>query len=590
MLRPRVTAIVLAFASAFAVGGLARAQNKGFTVERYDPTPAGEWTFAVDHPWYTKSVYFFAGGITLDYAHNPLVFGTGSGTSFNQTEAVIAHSLTGHLDLAGSFLDRVLVNFSLPITLLERGNNVDGVSPLSGAAVGDPRLGVMVRVWRQPLRDAFSIHLGIDFWIPISANDNHAGDSGVRVLPKLVLAGVAKRVLSWSFLGGVQYRPEATIGNLPPGNGNTVGQELHFGLALAYADLDRRFTIGPEANLATVVTGHDGFDSSFTSGEIYLGANYNILKEVNIGLAGGIGLGHEPGTPDGRIIFRLAYAPWRAERPRAQPAPSVEPLPPPSDRDHDGVIDADDQCPDLPMGDHPDPDRRGCPLKDTDADGVYDKEDQCVDVPAGPHPDAKHLGCPDKDNDGDGVFDSVDECPDVPAGLHPDPAHPGCPLPDRDHDQIPDAVDACPDQPGAPDLDPKKNGCPGLVEIKNGQIVILTPVYFATDKDKILPRSFPVLQAVANALVATPTIHHVAIEGHTDSRGVLAHNMELSDRRAHSVKQFLVDHGVDAGRLEAQGFGPTRPLMSNKTNAGRAVNRRVEFHILDDSTPPPATP
>jgi len=176
----------------------------------------------------------------------------------------------------------------------------------------------------------------------------------------------------------------------------------------------------------------------------------------------------------------------------------------------------------------------------------------------------------------------------VPAGLHPDSAHAGCPLPDRDGDTIPDPTDACPDKPGAPNPDPKKNGCPGLVQIKNGQVVIMKPVFFATDKDVILPRSFPVLQAVADALSATPEIKHVSIEGHTDDRGKAEHNRDLSDRRAKSVMQYLVDHGVPADRLESHGFGQEQPIASNKTASGRAANRRVEFRIVDKAGAEPA--
>jgi outer membrane protein OmpA-like peptidoglycan-associated protein len=555
----------------------AQAQNLGFAVERFEPTPAGEWTFAVDHPWYTRHLDFFAGGFTLDYAHDPLVFGVVAKGKLAMTEAVIAHALTGHVDLAGSFLDRVLINASLPVMLLERGNAIAGVSPLGGATVGDPRLGLMLRLFGQPLGDAFSIHLGADFWIPIAAAQNHAGDSTLRALPKLVLAGVARHV-SWSLLAGYQYRRDASIGSLPPGDGNSVGPELRFGAALAYADVVRRFSIGPEATFATVVTHSHSFSRLFSSGEVYLGARYNIARQIELGVAGGVGLAAEPGTPDGRVIFRLAYAPYRVPPP-TPPAPVV--ITPPADRDHDGVVDPDDRCPDEPAGLHPDPARPGCPLGDRDGDGVFDGDDRCVDVPAGLHPDRARPGCPDVDSDGDGVFDSVDVCRGTPAGPHPDPTHPGCPLPDRDNDQIPDADDACPNTPGAPDRDPRKNGCPGLVAISRGQIVIMKPVFFATDEDVILERSYPVLQAVADALVATPAIRHIAIEGHTDSHGGAAHNMELSDRRARSVMRFLIAHGVAAERLDAQGFGSTRPVSSNRSDAGRALNRRVEFHIIE---------
>ena len=167
--------------------------------------------------------------------------------------------------------------------------------------------------------------------------------------------------------------------------------------------------------------------------------------------------------------------------------------------------------------------------------------------------------------------------------MHPetDPAKLGCPKPDRDHDTVPDDVDACPDKPGAPSPDPKKNGCPGLVEVKNGVIVIFQPVFFATNKDTILKKSYPVLNAVADAMKAEPEIKKIMIEGHTDNRGKASKNMELSDRRARSVLNYLVNKGVASERLDAQGYGDSKPVADNKTAKGRAANRRVEFHIVD---------
>jgi outer membrane protein OmpA-like peptidoglycan-associated protein len=123
---------------------------------------------------------------------------------------------------------------------------------------------------------------------------------------------------------------------------------------------------------------------------------------------------------------------------------------------------------------------------------------------------------------------------------------------------VPDKGDACPDTPGVPSPDPKKNGCPGLVEVKSGMIVLLQQVFFATDKDVILKKSFPVLDAVADALKRVATIRRVSVEGHTDNKGKPDHNRDLSDRRAKSVMKSRVDKGIDAGRLEAHGDGPDR--------------------------------
>jgi outer membrane protein OmpA-like peptidoglycan-associated protein len=595
----------------------ARAQSRvGFDIERYEPTPAGQWSFMVDHPWYSRSLRFAAAGVTFDYSHDPLVFGMRDAAgNVTKTDEVVRHQLALHIDLAVSFIDRISVAASLPIVLLERGQAANGVAPLSDAAVGDPRVGVMVRLFGQPLASAISMHLGADVWIPVGAAPRHAGDTYVRVEPKLVLGGLSHHVL-WSFVFGFLYRRDAAIGSLVLGAGDVVGSELRFGAALAYADVVRRFAIGPELTASTVATGSFSFQRGTSSLELLLGLHYNIARVIELGLAGGLGLLNEPGSPDARAILRLAYSPMRPEAQKPAPPsdrdgdgipdvsdacpderglPSADPRRngcPRRDRDHDGIYDDDDRCPDEPKGAHPDPDRPGCPLKDSDGDGVFDIQDECVDTPAGPHPSAVHKGCPDTDKDGDGVFDAVDQCPEVPAGLHPDPAKPGCPLPDRDGDSVPDNVDACPDTPGAPSPDPKKNGCPGLVEVKGGQVVIMKPVFFATDKDVILAQSYPVLLAVADALAAQTQIKRLSIEGHTDDRGKAEHNLDLSQRRADSVMRFLVEHGVAVERLEAHGFGQTQPIANNRTRAGRAANRRVEFKIVsgDGVAPPPKVP
>ncbi|HET7720697.1 MAG TPA: OmpA family protein, partial [Acidimicrobiales bacterium] len=279
----------------------------------------------------------------------------------------------------------------------------------------------------------------------------------------------------------------------------------------------------------------------------------------------------------GGVVVALSWPP--PEPP--PPAPPPPPPPPPSDRDGDGLADPVDLCPDQRPEPKADPARPGCPLKDGDADGVADGDDKCPEQPAGPTPDPEKAGCPDGDDDKDGVLNGQDRCKDQAAGFYPDPSAPGCPMSDRDKDSVPDIYDACPDQAGAPDTDPKKNGCPGLVTVDAGAIKILKPVYFATGKDVILKRSFPLLKAVAAALAATPAIKKVSIEGHTDGTGTPEGNLDLSQRRSESVRRWLTENGVAAERLEAKGFGDSRPIASNKTSRGRSENRRVEFNIVD---------
>src|SRR6185369_2896372 len=177
-------------------------------------------------------------------------------------------------------------------------------------------------------------------------------------------------------------------------------------------------------------------------------------------------------------------------------------------------------------------------------------------------------------------------CPNEPGLKTDDPKTNGCPDTDRDKDGIPNATDACPDEPGPADPDPKRNGCPKAF-IQNNEIKITDQVKFKTGSAEILPGkdSEEVLQAVVKVLKTHPEVKRVRIEGHTDSRGTAALNRKLSGDRAASVVNWLVGHGVERDRLTSQGFGPDHPIDTNRTEEGRRNNRRVEFHIEQQSGP-----
>ena len=604
-----------AHASAQFLGPKESGIQHGFQLERYEPTFAGESTFGVERPWYS-STRWFAADLTFDVGHNLAYVGVLRG----DPNTAIENQFVGHLDIAGSFLDRFLFGISLPLTLYETGALIHGAEPLGPhgpVGFGDPRLSGMFRLFGHSDRSPISMHLGADVWIPSVGDRNqqgHDGDANARVMPRLVLAGRILRTLRWTFNFGYYFRDDAKITDLPSQVKDIVGDEVRAGLELGFTSRDNRFNIGPEVWFSSHALNDKFFFRRYTSVEVLVSAHYLIADTIRLGVGIGGAALQDIGTPDVRALFRIAYAPVR--RPPAAVVildhdrdgifdnedacpyeagvrttnPKTNGCPPPPDRDNDGVLDSDDLCPDEPAGAHADPKRPGCPARDSDDDGVYDFEDLCPDTPAGPHPDPKKKGCPAMDSDGDGFFDYEDECPQVPAGTHPDPEHKGCPKADRDHDSVPDDVDACPDKPGAPSSDPKKNGCPGLVEVKNGVIVIFQPVFFATNKDKILPPSFPVLNAVADALKAEPEIKKVMIEGHTDDRGKTSRNMELSDRRAKSVLRYLVIHGIEPERLDSQGYGDSKPVATNKTSVGRAANRRVEFHIVEPAMGGSMTP
>lgn len=244
-----------------------------------------------------------------------------------------------------------------------------------------------------------------------------------------------------------------------------------------------------------------------------------------------------------------------------------------TDRDGDGVPDLEDRCPDVPGT----PELAGCPetpvVKDTDGDGIPDDVDRCPLDPEDKDGFQDEDGCPDPDNDNDGIVDKLDACPNNPGTLE----NRGCPDTDRDGDGVPDRLDRCPDEPGpAPDGCPKKYT---LVEVKKERIDIKQQVHFANAKYRVLPDSFALLDQVVQVLNDLPRLR-ISIEGHTDSVGLEAGNLKLSQARAEAVRNYLVAKGISPDRLDAVGYGPTRPIASNKTERGRAQNRRTEFRIV----------
>ncbi len=226
----------------------------------------------------------------------------------------------------------------------------------------------------------------------------------------------------------------------------------------------------------------------------------------------------------------------------------------PVDTDGDGVADYQDKCPDVKGVVA----LQGCP--DADSDGVADADDKCPDTPAGVKVDAS--GCP-LDTDTDGVADNLDKCPDTPAGVKVDAN--GCPL-DRDGDGVPDSQDRCPDRAG-----PASNkGCPEIPAEATKYI------NFDFNKAALKASSLPKLQQMVQILGEYPD-YSLSIAGHTDSKGSDDYNLRLSYERAAAARTYMLSKGIAADRIEARGYGETKPVADNKTAAGQALNRRVNF-------------
>ena len=250
----------------------------------------------------------------------------------------------------------------------------------------------------------------------------------------------------------------------------------------------------------------------------------------------------------------------------------------PIDTDKDGVCDGVDQCPDTPAGTQVD--ARGCP-RDADNDKVPDGVDQCADTPAGCQVDAR--GCP-VDTDRDGVCDGLDQCPDTPANTRVDAR--GCPdVRDSDNDTVPDDRDLCPDTPAGLRVDAQ--GCP--IEVLETEkifmdtgMIRLEDAKFETAKADIMEDDKPRLDTVGQVLLRWPDVK-IEIGGHADWRGSRDYNQKLSEQRVSSVLEYLVTRFPNLRRDQytARGYGEDKPIATNKTDAGMAKNRRVEFVVLN---------
>jgi len=264
------------------------------------------------------------------------------------------------------------------------------------------------------------------------------------------------------------------------------------------------------------------------------------------------------------------------------------------DTDKDGVADIDDQCPAVPgLAKF-----AGCP--DTDGDGVEDSKDKCPNTPAGTPVDAS--GCA-LDTDGDKVPDNLDKCPNTPKGMAVNAT--GCPA-DADGDKVPDVLDKCPNTPKGVEVDatgcpadadgdgvpnnvdkcpntagPASNsGCPEVKAAVKKRLNFATRgIYFQTGKATLKPASYPMLNEIVSIINEYPD-YNLRLGGHTDAVGSDANNLVLSQGRVDAVKAYLVSKGIAEGRLDATGYGESKPIATNKTAAGRAKNRRVELELF----------
>ena len=250
------------------------------------------------------------------------------------------------------------------------------------------------------------------------------------------------------------------------------------------------------------------------------------------------------------------------------------------DTDGDGIIDATDKCPTESEDLDGFKDADGCPEPDNDRDNIIDIRDACPTAAEDTDDWEDSDGCPEWDNDRDGIEDADDSCPNSFGARETK----GCPSSDRDYDGVSDAVDRCPDDAETRNGHLDDDGCPddagAAVKVGREKLELPRALMFSPNTAELDASSFVLLDEVVKVLRETPKLR-LRIEGHTDASGDEGANMILSRRRAEVVRDYLVSKGVGYDRLEAQGYGSSRPIDTNRTEEGREHNRRIELVILE---------
>jgi OOP family OmpA-OmpF porin len=574
-------------------------------------------------------------GLVTSYARKPLSF-TGTGSFGGQTNTFsVDHLITPSLQAAVGFTKLphlgVELGLVLPMSVLSgHGNPTDpGPTPMANdnkeysftkQGLGDIQIHPKLRLLNATRG---GLGLAIIPSVIFGTGDKNAffGEGQTIFQPTGVIdtefgylgrfraainAGMRIRGHKSQFVDDMASYPRQYQGMSTNTNqGIQVGNEVLGGLGLSYGIVPQKFDIVGE------IYGVMGLDSHKLLGATVgdkLGPTAEAIAGIKLYLA--------------RNSFFEIGGGWRVANgyggaaPRAFMGFIFEPSI--GDRDGDGYKDDVDQCPDDPEDFDDFEDEDGCPEPDNDKDGILDVDDKCPNDPETKNGYQDEDGCPDNttfDRDGDGIPDDVDKCPDDPEDKDNFEDEDGCPDPDNDKDGIPDVSDLCPndpedkdgfeDQDGCPDPDNDKDrildvndkcpnepetyngfedddGCPdkGKVIVRKGKLEILDKIYFETDKDEIKSVSFPLLDAIAATINGNPQIQLIEIQGHADERGDDAHNLDLTERRALSVRRALEQRNVEPGKLKSHGYGETKPICTQHNEDCWSKNRRVEFIIL----------
>lgn len=625
------------------------ANATSFQVEQFEPLPSQGYNILNVATSDVLPSFKPSAGLFFHYVNDPIqVVPVTTGDVDQGGKRLIANQLKAELLASVGILNRAEVGLAMPLVVWQSGDDLGSFgkpdASVEGFATGDLRVIPKLRLLHPARSGGFGAAFLLPIYVPVGDTETFNSDGKVRVEPRLALdwrheAGlVVSANVAYQLLRAETIAQNYTSANMFRW---ALGAQLPSGVESMRIITSLHGSIS-SADARTVVTsgGNERFDRSKPV-ELDGGLLFFLPFDLTVSVGGGAGLTAGVGAPDFRVFASLGYA-SRAVDSDGDGILDVDdqcPLDPEDfdgyqdedgcpdpDNDGDGILDVNDQCPDEPEDKDGFEDEDGCPDPDNDGDGIPDEQDACPLDPEDKDGFEDGDGCPDPDNDGDGILDADDQCPNEPEDFDeyqdedgcPDPDNDGdgildvddlcpleagvkeergCPIRDRDGDGIPDHLDKCPDEPETYNGYKDDDGCPDgkeLVQITETEIKIFQKVFFDTGKDRIQKKSFALLDTVSTVLKRNPQITRMRVEGHTDDVGADADNLELSRRRAEAVRAYLIDQGIEPGRVQFEGYGEERPLCQDidellknarknrkKLEACRSDNRRVEFRIVE---------
>jgi len=430
----------------------------------------------------------------------------------------IDRRLGGWISMQGRVDSRISLSVQIPVTLREDGDLGGPGGPLLGGGLGDVRVGV-----RGALLSTPALALAAQATLELATSQQQALTGDGRIGVEALLSGSRRFSDRVELLGNalVRFRPPRDLGTA------RLGSQIGLRAAGIYS-LAPAFRAFLELEAQTSVR-----DLSFltTPAEWRLGVRACALGRLAFDGAAGTRLSDGLGAPDLRLVVSVRYAPAACAA-AAPPAPPVDALLAElaaARALRDALAQAEEEA-------------AAVASRGAVRDGLKDSEERAA---------ARGRAlreAEERDSDDDGIPDILDNCPFEKGPV----INRGCPMSRRQK-----------------------------VAMREDRIDILEKVQFAPGSARIRPRSFAMLDQVVSVLKNHPDVVRVQVEGHTDSTGSARTNTVLSQARAGSVAAYLVSHGIERARLEARGFGPSRPLATNVTRTGREANRRVEFRVLE---------